>query len=298
MCYEAIVYDFWHSCDHPVSLLPAVADCRWPTDWPVFLGRLGWRDVLVGLLGQCFSFAPLRVEQRLSALVHHFTRNHAGRDLVVGDIHGAFSRLQTALDRIKFNPVRDRLFCVGNLVDRGPESELYAEWLARPWFHSVQGNHEAMAIGYAAGELSRDLYHQNGGAWNIVRTPEQRDATAAAFAALPLVIEIETSRGVVGVVHADVPFKSWPDLVACLEHEQDQPLFKHVQAYLQWSRERLKAMDETGVHDVRAVIAGHVVLDAPLTLGNVMYIETGGWRGVPGGIRDFTIIDTETLQPV
>lgn len=62
----------------------------------------------------------------------HFTVNTAGRDFAVGDIHGHFTRLQVALDAVSFDPAVDRLFSVGDLVDRGPESEQVLEWLAKP----------------------------------------------------------------------------------------------------------------------------------------------------------------------
>jgi serine/threonine protein phosphatase 1 len=60
----------------------------------------------------------------------------------VGDIHGHFQRLQQCLEAVGFDPAVDRLFSVGDLVDRGPHSEAALDWLAQPWFHAVQGNHE------------------------------------------------------------------------------------------------------------------------------------------------------------
>ena len=78
-----------------------------------------------------------------------FEPNPNGRDFVVGDIHGCWSKLTDDLKQLNFNFDTDRLFCTGDLVDRGPESHLALEWLAYPWFHSVRGNHEDMAIGWA-----------------------------------------------------------------------------------------------------------------------------------------------------
>src|SRR3546814_9235683 len=72
--------------------------------------------------------------------------NPAGRDVAVGDIHGHFSRLRQALDEFGFDPAHDRLFSVGDLVDRGHESESFMQWLDQPWFYTVQGNHEDYAI--------------------------------------------------------------------------------------------------------------------------------------------------------
>ena len=54
------------------------------------------------------------------SLVQRFTQNTRGRDFVVGDLHGCFDHLRVMLEHIQFNRVTDRLFCVGDLVDRGP----------------------------------------------------------------------------------------------------------------------------------------------------------------------------------
>ena len=68
-------------------------------------------------------------------IVHqHYAANLAGRDFVVGDVHGCFTKLQAKLDELAFAPEVDRLFSVGDLVDRGQESELAYEWLSKPWF--------------------------------------------------------------------------------------------------------------------------------------------------------------------
>ena len=45
-----------------------------------------------------------------------------GRDLVVGDVHGCFRTLDGALCELRFDTDSDRLFGVGDLVDRGPHS--------------------------------------------------------------------------------------------------------------------------------------------------------------------------------
>lgn len=70
-----------------------------------------------------------------SSPVLRLPRNERGRDLLVGDVHGQFSGLRAALERVGFNPdAGDRLISVGDLVDRGPESDAAIDWLAYPWF--------------------------------------------------------------------------------------------------------------------------------------------------------------------
>lgn len=51
-----------------------------------------------------------------------FPLNTLGRDFAVGDIHGMYSLLEQKLAAVNFNPQKDRLFSVGDLVNRGPES--------------------------------------------------------------------------------------------------------------------------------------------------------------------------------
>ena len=88
------------------------------------------------------------------SLVQRFAQNTWGRDFVVGDVHGCFDYLRAVLEHVQFDEVSDRLFCVGDLVDRGPQSEEAIDWIAKPWFHAVRGNHEQMAIDVAAGRVN------------------------------------------------------------------------------------------------------------------------------------------------
>jgi bis(5'-nucleosyl)-tetraphosphatase (symmetrical) len=69
-------------------------------------------------------------------------------DYVVGDIQGCFDSLIALLDQIEFNKEHDTLYCVGDLVNRGPKSLETLEFL-----HSlgksakvVLGNHDLHLI--------------------------------------------------------------------------------------------------------------------------------------------------------
>ena len=46
----------------------------------------------------------------------------------IGDIHGCFETLQRLLERVEFAPARDRLWLVGDLVNRGPRSLEVLRW--------------------------------------------------------------------------------------------------------------------------------------------------------------------------
>lgn len=62
--------------------------------------------------------------------------------MVVGDLHGCIDDLMTLLARANFNPECDRVFCTGDLVDRGPDSLACLALLREHWFRAAMGNHE------------------------------------------------------------------------------------------------------------------------------------------------------------
>lgn len=78
----------------------------------------------------------------------------------IGDIQGCFDALQQLLDTLGFNPTRDRLWLVGDLVNRGPQSlEVlrYVKSLGEAAI-AVHGNHDLHLVmrdaGY--GKVSKD----------------------------------------------------------------------------------------------------------------------------------------------
>lgn len=225
-------------------------------------------------------------------LFKKFQRNTAGRDLIVGDVHGHFTKLQAALDAVGFNPAEDRLFSVGDLVDRGPECDQALEWLAKPWFHAVSGNHEDMAIRWPKGFMDAGTYTMNGGGCNVANTREAQLEFASAFAALPVAIEIETASGPVGIVHADVPSRSWARFTEDLQNSSlSKAALERVIDSAQWSRNRIDRLIKDDVIGVRAVVVGHTPVRNITVLGNAHYIDTYGWRD-----GQFTLLDAETLE--
>jgi serine/threonine protein phosphatase 1 len=226
-------------------------------------------------------------------MIESFKRNTTGRDLIVGDIHGCFARLQVALDELGFDPECDRLFSVGDLVDRGPDSEAATEWLKKPWFHAVRGNHEQMAIDFADGRLQggAGLYVANGGGWNLGNTPDRSLEIADAFRALPVAIELETAGGLIGIVHADCPDRSWEAFKAKLQAVKDPDNNPLVQTCL-WDRSRTQGAAKPSVAGVQVVIVGHTPMQQITWIGNVVYIDTGAVFG-----RALTILDAESIAP-
>ena len=145
---------------------------------------------------------------KTAALVVHrqFGPNRRGTDFVVGDVHGELVRLQRKLRAAAFDPARDRLFALGDLVDRGPDSEGVLELLACDWFHSVVGNHEWMLLEGLRSREARLLHLMNGGGWFQDLAPQRQEALAGRIRDYcSLALTLETEQGPLGLIHATAP---------------------------------------------------------------------------------------------
>lgn len=68
-----------------------------------------------------------------------------GRSLIVGDVHGCRAELEQLLAELRFAPP-DRLFFVGDLLARGPDSEGVLALCRQLGARSVCGNHEGRLL--------------------------------------------------------------------------------------------------------------------------------------------------------
>ncbi len=225
----------------------------------------------------------------MSAL-QRFDRNTHGRDFVVGDVHGCFDQLHAAVDHRGFDPERDRLFAVGDLIDRGPRSPEALEWLNRPWFHSCLGNHEEMLL---KADHPDDLFvwMLNGGGWWMEQDADIRERFREAASRLPLAMEVDGPRGRVGIVHADVPAgMSWTAFIEALEADDPQVRFTAV-----WGRGRAEGTIRNGVEGIDRVACGHTIMpDGQVhTVGNVWCIDTGAF--LPFGRGRLTLLALDEL---
>jgi len=232
--------------------------------------------------------------------IDHYSRNTVGRDLVVGDVHGCFSKLDVALRRIGFND-NDRLFMLGDLIDRGPESHLVLDFFKRhPNAVSIMGNHEDSLVRVIDKEQDPITHlHSYGGMW-ITRLGidhdlpiEILDEFAAFFRKLPIAIELKTSRGLVAMVHACCPYREWVSFRMDASEGQ-----LHKRTVLS-SREFAERDEPQHVDDVLAVLVGHHSFGTGRfeVKGNVHYLDTGAWEKAGAIDREFLILNAETLRP-
>lgn len=204
--------------------------------------------------------------------------NTTGQDYVVGDLHGQLDLLFETLFTIGFRPDCDRLFCVGDLIDRGPRSLGCLELLADPWFFAVLGNHEDMMLDALVNQDASTYLHwiENcGGEW-------VRDVDGGYLSrliknhclTLPLTISVPCGRGTVGLIHAAVTSGQW----GVFDHDSDI-----------WNRRIARDRHdpdaslptEAQVDGIDAVVVGHNVTPAPFVRGNTLSLDTGAASGNP-----------------
>lgn len=216
----------------------------------------------------------------MSPLLQKVSRNTAGIDYVVGDIHGMYSLLCKTLIEIDFRPKIDRLFSVGDLVDRGPENMQMLRFLQRkPWFYSVIGNHESMMMDYIVPGFGDNgaAWYQNGGGWyNYLSGSDQQELEEILvpwmYETLPYVIELDHPRGPVYISHA-MPL---PDYTPHTIHQNKEKLL--------WDRSTInsargkqqqirtqKRFDNITYH-------GHTPLKSILKVGEATWLDTHAYQ--------------------
>lgn len=215
--------------------------------------------------------------------VGRFSPNLAGRDFVVGDIHGCFLDLDLELFKLGFAGGVDRLFCVGDLVDRGPASAEVIDFLKRPGIHAVRGNHEQNLLEcyYCTDDglpdVERLTHHirRSGLSWWKDISPDIRGEILRSLRALPVAFEVGLPDGRrVGVVHADVPRDmSWQTFLEAVEN-----LDRAVLHTAMYGRQRVLKSNHEGVEGVDRLYVGHTIQsDGVAILGNVFVIDTGAY---------------------
>ncbi|MHB1630633.1 MAG: metallophosphoesterase [Acidithiobacillus sp.] len=192
--------------------------------------------------------------------------NTLGLDFIVGDLHGCVEHLRAILRHVGFNESADRLFSVGDLVDRGPDSPGSLELLKQSWFYPVMGNHDAMllavlmeyagssanasagalllpelsAVDRVCAEVCASAFFGNGGKW--LRS-FLRDETPSGFVTewltllqgMPLIRVIGSGSDRFHVVHAELlgddtlgrGHPGWCDLTLDQPDAEDNPLWEH-----------------------------------------------------------------------
>jgi serine/threonine protein phosphatase 1 len=231
-------------------------------------------------------------------LFKYFTLNRTGRDFVVGDLHGMFNSLEVLLDRLSFNPAIDRVFSVGDLIDRGEQSDRVGEFLNKPWFTSVMGNHESMLLDARVSQYSlHNWIKYNGGAWWKKLSKKEQDKIYQSISKLPYLLEIKTAIGNVGVAHADLPVdKSWSDIVRAVSTDDE------MKNHILWSRHRHKKIRSTHttspIKGISLAVMGHTPYKNVLHRENIFYIDTGAAYENDSDLSNLTLLQIHPILKI
>jgi len=206
------------------------------------------------------------------------TENTIGNDYVIGDIHGCYDLLMAKLKEIKFDFEKDRLFSVGDLVNKGDQSLKVLGLIKEKWFFPVIGNHELIVIeNFRYGRYPFHL-SEYGGEWFLNLNHYDKEAIVERLEAIPVAIEIPINGKKVGIVHAEVPDHDWSFFKDELENMKDTD--NEIVSDALWSRTKIKVQNDRNVRDIDYVFVGHTILPKPVKLGNVFYIDTGAFKSL------------------
>jgi serine/threonine protein phosphatase 1 len=194
--------------------------------------------------------------------------NPAGIDWICGDVHGHLSVLQAQLKQGGFRYGVDRLFLLGDLVDRGPDSEATLNWaLSTEEVFSVLGNHELMFLARSQHEAYREKHRLIGGAWaDELSFSTYRRLAEDCARKFPLSMAVPSGEHTVGLVHAQSPFDDWRQL-------QDADYSEKLAIDCTWPWDRAQGPEQI-IGGVSAVMSGHIGTSTTVTRGNQIWIDT------------------------
>lgn len=196
--------------------------------------------------------------------------NHRGTDFFVGDLHGCRTELERVMRERGVDPDRgDRVFCVGDLVDRGPESMQCLSLLREDWFFAVLGNHEQFMIeAIGDGDPSAIInWTRNGGKWSFEQSDQAlRQALDLVISHMSVALEVPCivadRQHRFGVIHSDVTSEQWGDFFP----PEDL-----------WDRHRVKLDIQRPIVGIDQVVVGHTIHPDPARYGNLVNIDTGAF---------------------
>lgn len=234
-----------------------------------------------------------------------FPANDLGHDFVVGDIHGKRQQLLDKLDALGFNPMRDRVYCTGDLIDRSPDSFDALRLLHEPWFHFVRGNHEDDLPNFIEFDFSRfppwrpAYCDQN---WLYSLKPEQveylKTALLPLLAAAPVLLRVEGEHGF-WMVHADrsdyyrydnpiplIPDNLLPDASGSLQRKTflwSRRLFDQIPVQELEDRGPFQVVPGQEFQSgVGLTVVGHSIVQQPILFRSHLFLDTGEAPDGPG----------------
>lgn len=227
------------------------------------------------------------------------------RLVIVGDIHGCFTKLLDALNSIGYNPAKDQLISVGDLIDRGPENLEVLDWFKTTGIPAVRGNHDDFMADSCYWGQNPSNWLANGGMWAVDEESFEFKKGLKPYAEwldkLPYMIEIELDCGeLAGVVHAEC-YETWE-----MTKVRVKANCSRTKQSLTWGRTKIREfLNEqpwtSQTLGVKWLFCGHSVVNAPTQVGNQFYLDTGAcfdtlYKSDVRGAFSFAIIEPNSTE--
>lgn len=191
--------------------------------------------------------------------------NDKGRDFIIGDLHGMIDCLNNELHEVSFNPEKDRLFSVGDLIDRGPKSFDCLKLIEENWFYTVKGNHESSMVDALTSPDKNllQLWERNGGEWWRDESLTELMYYVRLADELPYSIKVGEGEDSFALTHTDPP-SDWNDVTNIIYKES-----------MLWGRAKIKSGNNVNIKNIGRVFCGHTPRKEVVQNGNVYFIDTG-----------------------
>ena len=210
---------------------------------------------------------------------------------ICADIHGSFTALWGRLRSLGFDPKVDVLYSLGDLVNRGEESRHVDQWLHKPWFKPIRGNHESMVLRAWKNpddKNNNDLLRSVNGHWWFALPRSEQEQIANGLATLPLWRELNVAGQKVGLVHADVPEAlGWESFKQQMDCGDEGAVETALWSRGRWKEAIARRVPEEYLANVKGLdwlFVGHSPVDQPTKVGNVVFTDCGLWRGNAAGV--------------
>jgi len=182
--------------------------------------------------------------------------------------------LEALLTVAGFDPARDLVWSLGDLVDRGPFSPRCLELLDQPWFRSVRGNHEQLMLDALTDPEAWLMWILNGGDW-ATDYPWDDPALRQKLLDLPWAADLRTAQGRIGLVHADLDLGlSWTRFLKAIERDIGQ-----ARNIALWSRTSISRASRgrpgPRVKDLDLALLGHSIVDQAFPWGSLWFLDSG-----------------------
>lgn len=201
----------------------------------------------------------------------------------MGDPHGRYDAVEDVLEQVNFDDEKDKLTCLGDIVDGGPDSKKCIErFLKIQNFKTVKGNHDDWFLQWCLGKNPGNMWLEQGGratlksyGYTYWDDPDKSKVPASHIDFLrdaPLWLEDEYAICVHGGVRRNAPHITRP--IDCL-----------------WDRDFIKTeylrfkFNQVPMYTGKLVIVGHSCTQLlsgkskPIILDHVIDLDTGAGHG-------------------